>query len=250
MKKIGIIGGIGWPSTIEYYRHICELSLAYHANTNITGPAPMPEILIESLNLNFAVTNRGTSEPGSWDVWDTYFNNALGRLSKGGAELILIAAVTPHARLNEISKGIDVPILSVYEAVGSQCKKQNIKNLLVLGTKPTMASAAFKDGMHNYGVRAFYPQTEELKTEVLEIIERLYQNKTEGASEAIAKLVFSCVPEEELNLNKTAVCLGCTELSVAFHDLKGESSFVLEGISYLNASVAHAELAFEACVTQ
>jgi aspartate racemase len=63
MKKIGIIGGIGWPSTIEYYRHICKLSLAYHANLNITGPAPMPEILIESLNLNFAATNRGTSEP-------------------------------------------------------------------------------------------------------------------------------------------------------------------------------------------
>ena len=78
MKKIGIIGGIGWPSTIEYYRHICELSLAYHANINITGPVPMPEILIESLNLNFAATNRGTSEPGSWEVWDNYFNNALG----------------------------------------------------------------------------------------------------------------------------------------------------------------------------
>ena len=106
MKKIGIIGGLGWPSTIEYYRHICELSLEYHANKNIAGPSPMPEILIESLNLNFAVTNRGTSEPGSWDIWDSYFNNALGRLSKGGAELILIAAVTPHARLNEISKGI------------------------------------------------------------------------------------------------------------------------------------------------
>ena len=250
MKKIGIIGGIGWPSTIEYYRHICELSLIYHANKGIAGPVPMPEILIESLNLNFAVSNRGTSEPGSWDVWDTYFNNALGRLSKGGAELILIAAVTPHTRLKEISKGIDIPILSVYEAIGSQCKKQNIKDLLVLGTKPTMTSAAFKDGMHNYGVRAFYPPTEELKTEVLDIIERLYRNKTGGASKAIAELVHSCVPEEVLNLNKTAVCLGCTELSVAFPGLKSESSFVQEGISYLNASVAHAGLAFEACITQ
>ena len=84
MKKIGIIGGIGWPSTIEYYRHICELCLAYHADKNISGPAPMPEMLIESLNLNYAVTNRGTSKPGSWDVWDTYFNNALRRLSAGG----------------------------------------------------------------------------------------------------------------------------------------------------------------------
>ena len=71
-----------------------------------------------------------------------------------------------------------------------------------------------------------------------------------GASEAITKLVFSCVPEEELILNNTAVCLGCTELPVAFHDLKGESSFFLEGISYLNASIVHSELAIEACVTQ
>ena len=69
------------------------------------------------------------------------------------------------------------------------------------------------------------------------------------ASETIAKLVFSCFPEVELNLNKTAVCPGCTELPIVFHDLKRESNFVLEGISYLNASVAHAELAFEACAT-
>ena len=248
MKKIGIIGGIGWPSTIEYYRHICELSMEYHADINFIGPVPMPEILIESLNLNFAVNNRGTSEPGSWDVWDSYFNNALERLSKAGADLILIAAVTPHSRLNEISKDIDVPILSIYAAVGSQCKKHNIESLLVLGTMPTMTSAAFKEGMNDYGVRAFYPQTEELKAEVLEIIERLYQNKTEGASEAIAKLVIACIPNEEPGINKTAVCLGCTELSVAFDELKGESSFDHKGVFYLNASIAHAELAFEACV--
>jgi len=54
MKKIGIIGGIGWPSTIEYYRHICELSLAYHAKKSIAGPVPMPERYCQ-VNVNHAL---------------------------------------------------------------------------------------------------------------------------------------------------------------------------------------------------
>ena len=58
MKKIGIIGGVGWPSTIEYYRIICEESQAYHADKDVSGPIPMPEISIESLNLNFSINHR------------------------------------------------------------------------------------------------------------------------------------------------------------------------------------------------
>jgi len=138
MKKIGIIGGIGWPSTVEYYRIICEASQLYHRDKYFLGPVPMPEISIESLNMHFTVNHRGSSERDSWSTWDGYFQLALNRLEKSGAEVIVIASATPHTRLKEISKGTNVPIISLYESLGMHCKANKITRVLVFGTMPTM----------------------------------------------------------------------------------------------------------------
>jgi len=173
MKKIGILGGVGWPSTMEYYRLICEASQTYHRDKDFSGPTPMPEISIESLNMNFTVNNRGSDEVGSWATWDEYFKIAANRLEKSGAELIVIASVTPHARLEEISKGTNTPIISVYESIGNHCNANGIENLLVLGTMPTMTSPAFKNGMKKFDINAFHPQSEKLKSCVINVIERL-----------------------------------------------------------------------------
>src|SRR5690625_8022955 len=103
----------------------------------------MPEMVIESLNMNFTINNRGTTESGSWAVWDEYFNYAIKRLENNGAELIVIASVTPHGRLNEISKGVNAPVLTIYDALGDYCAHAGIMKLLMSGTKPTMYSSAF-----------------------------------------------------------------------------------------------------------
>ena len=245
MKKIGIIGGVGWPSTIEYYQTICEESQLYHSDKKFSGPVPMPEISIESLNINFAVNNRGSSEQGSWKLWDEYFNSAIHRLEKNGAEIISIAAVTPHARLNDISAGVNAKILSVYEAIGLYCRNMAIDNMLVLGTMPTMTSPAFISGMNQFGVSASYPEKDSQKNQVVDIIGKLYQNKTDGAATLIDQLIRQCVPEN--TLRNTVVCLGCTELSLAFQGYSDKSSFEVDGVNYLNSTVVHAKSLFAAC---
>lgn len=246
MKKIGIIGGVGWPSTIEYYRIICEESQRYYSSRDYTGPIPMPEISIESLNMNFTINNRGTAEPDSWKVWDSYFNSALHRLEKSGAEIISIASVTPHARLNEISLGINAKLLSVYEALGLYCKNLGIRNMLVLGTMPTMSSPAFVKGMNRYNVSAAYPEFSAQKNEVVEVIGNLYQNVTDGAAAQLDEVIRVSIPDNELC--NTAVCLGCTELPLAFKDFIGESSFEKDGVNYINSTVVHAKSIFAACL--
>lgn len=246
MKKIGLIGGIGWPSTAEYYRLICEASQRYHENWDFTGPTPMPEMAIESLNMNFTVNNRGTSEDGSWADWDTYFNQAMKRLVASGAELIVIASVTPHARSREISQGISVPVLSVYDAIGAYCSQAGIQKLLVLGTMPTMTSLAFQVNVKPFNVEALYPANEQLKSMVVETIGRLYQNEISGASEVIEQVVRVSIPESDME--KSAVCLGCTELPLAFPEYTGEASFRVNGIMYINTSVIHTSYAFRECV--
>jgi len=246
MRKIGIVGGVGWPSTIEYYRLICEASQLYHKDRDFSGPIPMPEISIESLNMNFTVNNRGSSELGSWREWDQYFKSAVTRLEQSGAELILIASVTPHARLTEITDGTKTQIVSIYESIGSHCIANKIDNLLVLGTMPTMTSPAFKRGMEKFRVNVLHPETELLKSKVSDVIERLYQNKTEGAASEIDDIVRSCISAGELE--DTAICLGCTELPLAFSYVSNKSCFAYQGINYLNSSVVHALSAFQKSV--
>lgn len=243
MKKLGIVGGIGWPSSIEYYRLICEASQLFHEKLEVTGPTPMPEMVIESLDMNFTVNNRGTPEPGSWATWDSYFNQAMRRLEASGAELILIASVTPHARLKEISHGISVPVLSIYDAIGKYCTKAGFERLLVLGTMPTMNSPAFQNNMGPFNVSVLFPPNERLKSMVVETIGRLYQNEDDGAHEAIEQIVRASIPEQELKT--CAVCLGCTELPLAFLDHTDQASFTINGITYLNATVIHASYAFQ-----
>lgn len=247
MKKVGIIGGIGWPSTIEYYRLICEASQKYHKDKTFSGPTPMPEISIESLNMNFTVNNRGSSEPDTWHIWDTYFQRALSRLENNGADLILLASMTPHARLSSITEVIKVPIISIYDAIATYCNRQEINRLLALGTMPTMTSPAFETSMANFGIKVINPPTEDLKVKVVKVIDMLYRNQTEGSSVAIDKIVRACIPDDQLT--KTAICLGCTELPLAFAEFTGDAEFEYKGVTYLNTTIVHAMSAFEACIS-
>ncbi len=246
MKKIGIIGGIGWPSTIEYYRLICEASQAHHVERNFIGPTPMPEMIIESLNINFTVNNRGTTDPGSWVVWDEYFNKSIRRLESGGAELIVIASVTPHGRLNEILQGVCVPVVSIYNALGDYCNHIGITKLLVLGTMPTMTSPVFRNSLSPFGVDAWHPLNELQRAAVVDAIDRLYQNQKEGVEKVIDQVVRESISEDDLEIS--AVCLGCTELALAFPEFAGEVSFKKKGITYINSAAVHAASAFRACV--
>ena len=245
-KKIGIIGGIGWPSSIEYYRLICEASQQYHSGMAIEGPTPMPEMVIESLNMNFTVNNRGSSAPGSWDQWDRYFQDAIARLERSGAELILLASVTPHARLAQITANTSLPVVNYYQALGDYCRSKNIEQMLVLGTMPTMTTAAFKIGLQAFGVEAQYPPNDGVKQQLVTIIDALYQNKTQGAASAIEDIVSLCIsPEQRHN---TAICLACTELPLAFENSANEAQFDVGELRYLNSTVIHAAAAFQACI--
>ena len=246
MKKIGIVGGIGWPSTMEYYRLICEASQRYHRDQDYSGPAPMPEIVIESLNMHFTVNHRGNKDPESWRLWDDYFKQAILRLEQSGAEIIVLASVTPHARLDELSTATKLPIISLYDAVGSYCRENSIKNLLVLGTLPTMTNLAFSYGLEPFDVRVTYPASKEVRASVLSIIESLYNNNREGIADLVEEAVRVCAPKNDLC--QPVACLACTELPLAFDQYGGQRQFVVNGIRYLNSTVIHARSVFEACV--
>ena len=110
-----------------------------------------------------------------------------------------------------------------------------------------MTSPAFKNSMKKFGVEVLNAPTEVLKVKVVAVIEALCQSQTEGSSVAIDKIVRECASGEQLT--KTVICLGCTELALAFTKFTGDAEFEHRGVTYLNAAIVHTMSAFEACIS-
>ena len=117
MKKIGILGGVGWPSTIDYYRGICEGANRHFAAQGATSPLPVPPITIESVTQSRTRALRGKpGDEASWAAFDAVFREALLTLEHAGCDFGIIASNTPHARLHAIREGVSMPILSIFDA--------------------------------------------------------------------------------------------------------------------------------------
>ena len=123
MKKIGIVGGVAWRSTVEYYADICRRAEEMHLAQRRPGPPASPEMVIESLDLNTAFAAIGNDEDeSSWSRFDEYHRAALLRLERSGAEMALIASNTPHHRFREITRGVRIPVVSILAATAAEAK--------------------------------------------------------------------------------------------------------------------------------
>ncbi len=105
MKKIGIIGGLAWPSTIDYYRLLCQGTNDYFKAAGHGLPYPSPLIVMESLNIAYTRSLRGQhGNEDSWIAFDDVFRTTFIRLKEAGAEFGIIASNTPHMRLEAIQR--------------------------------------------------------------------------------------------------------------------------------------------------
>jgi aspartate racemase len=222
MKKIGIVGGVAWASTVEYYSEICRRA----------EPAT-PEIGIESLDLNKAVSYLGTDgNEDSWRQFDAYHRAALQRLESSGAAFALIASNTPHHRLEAIVHGVTIPVVSIFEAVARESARIGTKQVLILGTALTMSSPVFRNEFAKYGIEAAGPNDESTRSVIIELIKDLQQGKLDGAAERLAGIAKGKV-----------TCLACTELPLAFPREKRLPTFESNGILYINSTIAHVNAA-------
>jgi aspartate racemase len=247
MKKIGILGGLAWPATVEYYRVICRLSQDYHAPFSLPGPSPMPEMCIESVNINYSYNRRGIfGDDDSWKEYDAYFRSALLRLEKNGVDFAIIAGNTPHTRFDSITRGLTIPVLSIYETVADVCRDMKIKELLILGTEPTMNSGAFSKYFQARGITAFAPPDKEAQSKVVAMISELLTGTCENGSVRLGRIVTAI--HDRHDLGDTTVCLACTEHPLAFPGKKNLETFEDTGIVYLNTTMIHAAAAFKYAV--
>lgn len=248
MKRIGIVGGVGWQSTVEYYTGLCRLSEQRRTAGKLRDAPLTPEICIESLDLKTATKLLGhDDDEDSWHGFDEYHRTALQRLQASDAEVAAIASNSAHHRLASIISGIGIPVLSILDATAKEAARIGATRVLILGTSLTMQSQMYPDRFRRYGIEAASPIDPDVRTAVIDIIAEIHRDDIPGTGARIHAVAEACfgrkIPEG------AAVCLACTELPLAYPASKESPSFTENGMRYINTSAAHIHALFDFACT-
>jgi aspartate racemase len=250
MKRIGIVGGVGWQSTTEYYSGLCRRSEQWHLARSPSGVPTMPEISIESLDLAKAISYLGSdNDEQSWSQFDDYHRRALVRLEANGADFALMASNTPHHRFEAIVRRIRIPVISILDAMAKESAQIGAQKVLLLGTALTMRSSKFREAFAKYGIEASGPLDESLRAMTAELITDLQVGKLERAAQRVVNVARLSLGETQFG-DQPAVCLACTELPLAFATMKQLATFEYDGILFINTTAVHIDAAFNFAVDQ
>jgi aspartate racemase len=152
MKTLGIVGGIGPESTIEYYRQLIAL---YQARKR---DASYPPIIINSINMKVLVD---LFEANDLAQVTEYLLAAIRKLAGAGAEYGLLAANTPHIVFDEVHRRSPIPLISIVEATCEAARASELKKLGLFGTRFTMQSQFYPQVFSAAQISLVTPQPDE-----------------------------------------------------------------------------------------
>lgn len=200
MKKIGILGGLSWESTIEYYRIINQ-----EFNKRLGG-LHSAEIVMESYDFSMIEELQRNEK---WMEIAQILTDSANVLIKSGAEIIVIATNTLHKLVPLIQSVISVPIFHIADATAKEILKQNYKTVLLLGTRYTMQEGFYKDKLEQeYGINVITPSAWEQKL----IHTIIFDELCKGIHSEDARTAIFTIIEKAKKQGAQAVVLGCTEL--------------------------------------
>lgn len=204
MKTIGIIGGVSWESSIEYYRLMNEM-----VNKELGG-LHSAKILMYSIEFGDFSKEERIAEKGNWDLINNTMIDAAERLKKGGADFIVIASNTMNSRADLIQEEVHIPVLNIIDATGEKVKESGIKTVALLGTNYTMEQTFYKDRLEGkYGLKVVIPNTTEREYINSVIFDELCAGKLYDKSRARYVQIINRLVDEE---DAQGVILGCTEI--------------------------------------
>jgi aspartate racemase len=248
MKKIEVVGGVGWQSTTEYCSELCRRSEQWHLARNPREVPRMPEISIESLDLAKAISYLGSDDDErSWSRFDDYHRRALKRLETNEADFALMASNTPHHRFEAIVRSIGIPVINILDEMAKESARIEAGQVLLLGTALTMRSSKFRETFAKYGIEASGPLDESLRAMTAELITDLQLGKSESADQRLATVARLSLDENKFG-DRSAVCLACAELPLAFARMKQFATFEYDGILFINSTAVHIGAAFNFAV--
>ncbi|WP_440120881.1 aspartate/glutamate racemase family protein [Tenacibaculum sp. Ill] len=196
MKKIGLVGGISWTSTLDYYKYINE-----GINQRLGGLSSA-ECLIYSLNFS-DVQNKGWTN--SFDL----IYNACTNLASSSVDAIVLGANTAHLFADEIQSKINIPIIHIAEATAKEIKKEKLSKVGLLGTKFTMEMDFYKNKLKENNIETIIPS----EKKDIEEIQHIVKNELgKGIVNNQSKLKFRRYANDLIEQGAEGIILGCTEI--------------------------------------
>ncbi len=152
MKKLGLIGGIGPESTVEYYRLIIK---RYREKMN---SQEYPEIVIHSINMQAMLELVFT---GRLDELTDFMAERISLLERTGADIAAIASNTPHIVFDSIERKVKIPLISIVDETCRELNSRRIIKAALFGTKSTMTAGFYERAGSKYGVEIITPGEKE-----------------------------------------------------------------------------------------
>lgn len=206
MKTIGLIGGMSWESSLEYYRIINEL-----VKNKLGEPHSAKSIMY---SVDFAEFEN-LQHQDHWNLLSNKMIKIAKKLEKAGADLVLICTNTMHKLAPEVQDNINIPLIHIADAAADEIKKQNIKKVGLLGTNFTMEQDFYKGRLKDkHGIDVVIPNKEERKR----IHNVIYKELISGIIKDESREEFKKIIENLKKRGAKGVVLGCTEIPLLIKD--------------------------------
>lgn len=200
MKKIGLVGGIGPASTVEYYFGLVDKTLKENENQIY------PEIVIDSVNM---LKHDDALKAHDYGKLCEYLLASFSNLKAAGAEIAAITANTEHIVWDTIIDKLPLPAVSIVDAVLAEIKRMNYKRVLIFGTEYTLRSGLYESALLENGIKAIIPSD----SDISKLSKLIYPNLENGIVIPGDKQEMLALANKYIVNEKTdALMLGCTEL--------------------------------------
>ncbi|EEG76029.1 aspartate/glutamate racemase family protein [Dethiobacter alkaliphilus] len=223
MKTIGLIGGMSWESSLEYYRIINE-----GVKSRLGGLHSAQCILY---SVEFAEIELYMRK-GEWEKISQALIKVAGKLESAGADFILLCTNTMHKFAEEIQGAIDIELLHIAEATAVEVNRANIKKVGLLGTRPTMEQDFYTKTLQQNGIQVVIPSHTD--REITHNV--IFQELCLGIITPESKNEYKKIINGLIKQGAEGIILGCTEIPLL---IKPEDSPVpLFDTTYIHAMQA------------
>ncbi|WP_426132703.1 aspartate/glutamate racemase family protein [Pseudomonas sp. PWP3-1b2] len=201
MRTIGLIGGMSWESSAEYYRIINQCV------RDQLGPLRSAQLLMYSVD--FGPVEQAQHE-GRWDDTALILEDAARRLQAGGAECVVLCTNTMHLVAPRIEAAVSIPFLHIADAAALAAVEAGTLTVGLLGTAFTMEQDFLKSRLAAQGLTVLIPDADERQA----VHRIIYEELCVGVISAASRQVYQRVIESLAAQGAQAIILGCTEISL------------------------------------
>ncbi len=208
MRTIGLIGGLSWESTADYYKYINQ------GVSEQAGGLNSAKCLLYSCNFEEVVQ---LQKAGEWKKAAELLSDAARKLEAGGCDTILICTNTMHVVASEVQDAVNVPLLHIVETTAEQIKKSGLSRIGLLGTRYTMEQSFYTDRLREHGIEAIIPD----EADRIRVHDIIFGELCKGELKASSKTEYLAIIERLRARGAEGIILGCTEIPLLLkqHDV-------------------------------